>query len=209
MYVGREHAEHLKAALEENYEISTDWTGGLYCGIKLQWDYETCTVDLSMPGYISAVLHRFQHPKPERPKHAPYKHQPINYGAKVQFVPPADNSAPLTDTQKITLQQVVGCLMYYARAVDPTMLVALSTQASAQAKGTAATADAMVQLLDYCATHPDEEVRYHSSDMVLQVSSDASYLSEPETRSRTGRQFYLGRKEEQPKLINGPIMFSL
>jgi hypothetical protein len=25
MYVGREHAEHLKAALEENYEISTDW----------------------------------------------------------------------------------------------------------------------------------------------------------------------------------------
>jgi hypothetical protein len=28
MYVGREHDEHLKAALEENYEISTDWEGG-------------------------------------------------------------------------------------------------------------------------------------------------------------------------------------
>jgi hypothetical protein len=30
MYVGREHAEHLKAALEENYKISTDWEGALY-----------------------------------------------------------------------------------------------------------------------------------------------------------------------------------
>jgi hypothetical protein len=55
MYVGREHAEHLKTALEENYEISTDCTGGLYCGIKLQWDYETRTVDLSMPSYIAVV----------------------------------------------------------------------------------------------------------------------------------------------------------
>jgi hypothetical protein len=57
MDVGREHAEHLEAALEENYEISTDWKGGLYCDIKLTWDYAARTVDLSMPGYISAVLH--------------------------------------------------------------------------------------------------------------------------------------------------------
>jgi hypothetical protein len=53
------------------------------------------------------------------------------------------------------------------------MIVALSTPASAQAKGTVSTADAMVQLLDYCVTHPDLEVRYQSSDMVLHVSSDA------------------------------------
>jgi hypothetical protein len=29
MYVGQEHVEHLEAALEENYEISTDWEGAL------------------------------------------------------------------------------------------------------------------------------------------------------------------------------------
>jgi hypothetical protein len=185
MYVGREHAEHLKAALEENYEISTYWKGELYCGIKLTWDYVARTVDLSMPGYIASVLHRFQHPHPARPQHAPYKMQPINYGAKVQFATPADTSTPLTDTEKLTLQQVIRCLLYYARAVDPTMLVALRTLAYAQAHGTAATADAMHQLLDYCATHPDAEVRFHSSDMLLQVSSNASYLLEPEARSRT------------------------
>jgi hypothetical protein len=97
MYAGREHAEHLKAALEENCEISTDWEGALYCGIKLTWDYSDRTVDLSMPGYITTVLHRFQHPRPARPQHAPYKMQPINYGAKMQFGTPADTSTPLTD----------------------------------------------------------------------------------------------------------------
>jgi hypothetical protein len=55
----------------------------------------------------------------------------------------------------------------------------------------------MHQLLDYCATHPNTEVRFHSSDMVLQVSSDASYFLEPEARSRTGGHFYQ---------INGPIL---
>jgi hypothetical protein len=62
MYVVREHVEHVKAALEENYEISTDWAGGLYFVIKLQWDYEACNVDLSMAGYIAAVLYIFQYP---------------------------------------------------------------------------------------------------------------------------------------------------
>jgi hypothetical protein len=155
MYVGQEHAEHLKAALEENYEISTDWDGALYCEIKLTWDCTAQTVDLSMPGYIAAVLHRFQHPPPARPQHAPYKIQPINYGAKVHFTAPADTSVPLTDSQKLNLKQVIGCLLYYGRAVDPKMLVALSTLASAQAQGTAAIAEDMNQILDYCATHPN------------------------------------------------------
>jgi hypothetical protein len=207
VYVGREHVEHLKAALEDNYEISTDWEGAMYCVIKLTWDYAARTVDLSMPGYIATVfLHRFQNPHPARPQNAPYKMQHIKYGAKVQFATPVDTSTPFTDAEKLTLQQVIGCLLYYARAVDPTMLMAISTLASAQAQGTAATADAMHQLLDYCATHPDAEVRFHSSDMVLQVSSDASYLSEPEARSRTGGHFYLGNNDDRQQQINGPIL---
>jgi hypothetical protein len=131
--------------------------------------------------------------------------RPINYGAKVHFATPADMSTPLTYAEKLKLQQVIGCLLYCARAVDPTMLVDLSTLVSTQAQGTAATADAMHQLLDYCATHPDAEVRFNSSDMVLQVSSDSSYLSEPEAYSRTGGHFYLGNNDDQQLQINGPI----
>jgi hypothetical protein len=195
MYVNREHEEHLKAALKENYDISTDWDGALYCGIKLKWNYVARTMDISMPGYIAAVLHRSQYPTLARPQHTPYKMQPINYCAKVQFVTPADMSAPLTEPQKLKLQQVIVSLLYYTRSVDPTMLVALGTLASAQTKDTAATVEAMHQLLDYWATHPDTEFLYHPSDMVLQFSIDASYFSEPEARSHTSGHFYLGNND--------------
>jgi hypothetical protein len=66
-YVGAEHAQHLIAALETDYNVSKDWTGGLYCGITLNWDYANKRVDLSMPVYIKDALHKFQHPLPKRP----------------------------------------------------------------------------------------------------------------------------------------------
>jgi hypothetical protein len=50
-YVGREHAEHLMACMRKNYNISSDWNGGAYCGLTLDWDYKKCTVDVSMLGY--------------------------------------------------------------------------------------------------------------------------------------------------------------
>jgi hypothetical protein len=58
-YVGREHAEHLIACtIQKNYNISSDWNGRDYCGLTLEWDYKNRTVDLSMPGYIRAALHK-------------------------------------------------------------------------------------------------------------------------------------------------------
>jgi hypothetical protein len=47
------------------------------------------------------------------------------------------------------------------RAVDNTMLVALGTLAAAQTQGTEKTMDAIKQLLNYAATHPDAAVRFH------------------------------------------------
>ncbi len=44
-YVGKEHIDHLIECLRENYELTEDWTGNLYCGIKLLWDYTTFTLD--------------------------------------------------------------------------------------------------------------------------------------------------------------------
>ena len=64
------------------------------------------------------------------------------------------------------------------------MLVAIGSLSAAQSKGTEATAQKVTQLLDYCTTHPDAIIRYHQSDMILDVDSDASYLSEPKARSQ-------------------------
>jgi hypothetical protein len=35
-------------------------------------------------------------------------------------------------------------------------------------------------------THPDAIIRYHASDMILNVHSDASYLSAPKAHSQAG-----------------------
>ena len=38
-YSGKDHALHLKAALETKYKVTTDWEG-LYIGIPIKWDYK-------------------------------------------------------------------------------------------------------------------------------------------------------------------------
>jgi hypothetical protein len=63
-YVGKQHAEHLWNALLQTYELTTDWTAMVYSGMTLQWDYDTRTCDISMPGYVSNVLSKFQHEAP-------------------------------------------------------------------------------------------------------------------------------------------------
>ena len=37
-YTGKEYADHLLNTLKTRYEVSEDWEGKLYCGIKLNWN---------------------------------------------------------------------------------------------------------------------------------------------------------------------------
>jgi hypothetical protein len=175
--------------------------------MTLEWNYEEGHVTISMPGYVEKALQRFTHPSPSRPQHSPHAWTAPNYGASVQYPAPDDTSLPL-DSKGITrLQQIIGTFLFYARAVDNTMHVALGTLAAAQTQGTAQTMDAAIQLLNYAATHPDAAVRFSRSDMKLYIHSDASYLSEPKARSKVGGYFYSGNSNESadnPK-PNGPI----
>jgi hypothetical protein len=205
--VGKQHAEHLIAAIEENYQYSTDWEGTLYCGVTLKWDYKQRTVDLSMPGYVTALLNKYQHPAPTRPQHAPHAWTKPNYGTKIQMTDNTDESPMLPPEQVKRIQQVTGTLLYYARAVDATMLPALGTIAAQQSKANTTTANAVRQLLDYAHTHPDATIRYRASDMILRLHSDASYLSEAKARSRGAGHFYLGEKpSNQPVRNNGALL---
>jgi hypothetical protein len=86
-YVVKEHAEHLIDALETDYAVSKDWTGGIYCGITLKWDYENKHVDLSMPGYIKDALHKYQHHITKRPQYAPHNWTVPAYDQSIQYAP--------------------------------------------------------------------------------------------------------------------------
>jgi len=204
-YTNLVDVQHLLAALRERYQITEDWSASRYCGLSLAWDYANRTVDISMPGYIERALQRFRHPTPARPEHSPHAWQPPSYGAATQLTPAPDTSDTLDPAARRRVQEVIGVLLYYARAVDPTLLVALNTLASQQANATQATARAVHQLLDYCATHPDATIRFHASDMVLWTHSDASYLSAPQGRSRAAGYSFLSSRPGSPPTATTPV----
>jgi hypothetical protein len=148
-YVDCEHAEYLMECIKKNYNISSDWKGSAYCVLTLEWDYKNRTVDLSMPGYIKAALHKYQHAAPARPVHAPHTWNTPVYGSKTQYVENETTSPALSakDVNKL-LQHLTGTLLYYARAVDPTLIMPINVLASKQSRSTADTADKVIKLLN-------------------------------------------------------------
>ena len=203
-YVGKEHAEHLISALHD-YDISTDWHGTKYIGLTLEWDYERREVHVSMPGYIAKARKEFGHEMPKKRQDSPYPSIPIKYGAKHQYAEPADAS-PLLDAEgKNYIQRVNGKFLYLARAVDLTILAALSSLAAQQSKPTEETRRRAQQLIDYLATQEEAIITYRASNMILAVHSDASYLSETNARSRVGGHFFLSADDPIPA-DNGAIL---
>ena len=83
--------------------------------------------------------------------------------------------------------------------------MALSSIASKQTRDTMNTMAKAKQLLNYLATHPDATIWFRASDMILNVHSDASYLSEKEAHSRPCGHFFMGwsPKDGDPIKLNG------
>jgi hypothetical protein len=160
-----------------------------------------------MPGYIKAALHKYQHPAPAHPEHAPHTWNPPIYSAKTQFVSEPTPSPAISEKDVNKVQQITGTLLYYARAVDPTLIMPINVLASEQSNATQVTADKVKKLLNYCNTHPETKIRYHASDMILHTHSDASYLSENEAKIRAGGFFYMGNTtKNDKKLTNGATL---
>jgi hypothetical protein len=203
--VGKQHADHLRDALLRSYELTTDWKWKVYSGMSLKWDYKNRTCDIAMPGYVANVLSKFQHDTPKQPQHTPSRYVTPVYGAKTQYAT-QDETPPLTAKQCLNIEKVTRSVLYYARAVDPTIRMPLNDIDTEQTKATEKTQAATNQLLDYLATHPDATIRNHASDMILHIHSDASYLSVSNARSRLGGLFCCGDKPPQEDTLNGSIL---
>ena len=134
-----------------------------------------------MPTCKTNALLKFQHAKPAKPCYFPHPVKPIQYGATVQYADVELEPAPATKEQIKHCQQVIGTLLFYARAVDPTMLPALNTLAETQAAPTKDTLLNIKQLLDYAATNPNAAIKYRASKIHLWVDSNAAYLVAPKS----------------------------
>jgi hypothetical protein len=150
-YVGKEHAQHLKNALEEHYKLTCDWTGKWYIRITLDWDYNKCQVHLFMPNYVQKALKKNQH-KAGKLQHAPYQSAPIQYGTKNQHARQESKALLLDNKAKWFIQQICGKFLFLGRAVDSTLLCPISTIASQSSKPTEDTMQQTLQLLNYLAT---------------------------------------------------------
>lgn len=141
-----------------------------------------------MLGYITKIVKRFKvAPTASAASLAVYT--PRSYGAPNQL-PTTDTSAPRNTDATKTPQAQVGCLLYYARGVDCTILPVVTNISSRQSAPTQAVADAMTRLLHYCARYPDNCLIYHTCPMKFNILFDASYLSRPQSRSVAGSVNY-------------------
>jgi hypothetical protein len=78
-----------------------------------------------MPGYIKKTLQEYEHVVPTKPQHCTYSPEPKHFGSKAQR-PLHGDTSPLLDNKGKTRNQK-GSILYYAQAMDMTVLMALST----------------------------------------------------------------------------------
>ena len=160
-----------------------------------------------MPGYVQQAASKFprENQGPTKPTDAPHPYKASKKHG-LPKTPPVDNGAKLSPHAIKQLQQIVGTFLFHSRAVDPTMLTALSIIATEQTQGTETTKDKAEHFLTYAATHPNATLKYYKSDMILKIHSDASYLSEGQGRSRAGGHFYLGNRDHTTDPPNAPSL---
>ena len=97
-------------------------------------------------------------------------------------------------------QENVGILLDYSEAMGPTLACALRSIAARQMNG-------ITSVLEAChvAIHPHAAICYHAIKMILVVHSDASYLSEPDSKIHMrGHYFLTDNNSNAPN--NGTIL---
>ena len=103
-YFSKADAHHLIDALQENYKITLDWEGSLYCGMELNWNYSEGRVDNHMPGYVIWALAKFNQPAPGKPQHPPHLWVTPVYDSRQQQTPKETPKASLLEkdvTQRV------------------------------------------------------------------------------------------------------------
>ena len=168
-YNNKEDVEYLISVIEKKYKLTVDWEGKKYLGMTIEQDLKKETITLSMPGYVQKALVRFNITKSKNDTNSPSIYIKPEYGKQAQLDTIDPNAEPVTDPKfKKLLQQVVGVFLYYARAVDPTMLTSLSKLASQQANPTQSTVEALNRFL----LHANKK-KYTSKGKVLFRVCDA------------------------------------
>ena len=194
--------KYFTACLAELYHIKVHPVCVSFLGFTVVYDRVARTISLSYPSYIPDLLTRLNIPN-LRTRKSPCVYVPPVFGSKDPQVTLQDTSSPASKDDLATLQIIIGSILYYARAVDGTMLPAVCLLSSQQSAPTANTMKAAYRLLGYAKLHPNHCLVFKPSDMILRIHSDASYLNRSKSGSTAGGYHYLGTTD--PDFFNGPV----
>ena len=132
-------------------------------------------------------------------------------GQKVQFAMPPEAIPVLNNKGTKRFQAITRTFQYYAKTIDPTIILAVRELASQQGAPTETTIEMCNMLRYYAHTYPTATFRYYASDMCLHVEYDVAYLVQPRARSWVAGHFYFndriptGTSKPNPK-PNGTII---
>jgi hypothetical protein len=141
-----------------------------------------------MPGYVIKKLQEYKHSKPFKVQNCPYAPKPKKYGSEAQ------TPLPPNDSLKLNKLGIKRANFFFEESIlrrsggydsfDGTQFHSCGTNKS-NGKDKAR----CIQLLDYLSSQADAEVQNHSSDMIMNIHSNALYLSEANAQSRTCGHF--------------------
>ena len=137
---------------------------------------------------------KFKHVAPSKKQNSPHPHAIPQYGVKTQYAESQDESPLLNKEDTKHVQAVMGTLLYYAHAVNSTILTALSSLATEQAKPMQKTMEKVKQLLDYCTSQEEAIITYKKRKMILVVHSGSGCCSEKKLRSQARGHFFFSKE---------------
>jgi hypothetical protein len=111
-------------------------------------------------------------------------------------------STPVSPAEKTRIQQVVGSLLFYAKALDLSLFTAVCQLSSHQSTFTQHDLSSAHRLLNYSSSHPNFHKTIRPSSMALWACTDASFLSRPKSGSVAGCSVGLG--DPHPTFLTNP-----
>ena len=175
-YQNRDDFDFLVSCLSRLYHVKSHPVASKFLGFALSHNRAERTLSLSYPGYVDALLLRLR-PLGVKPATTPAIYHPPIYGSSAPQSASSDSSPLASMTQRKELEVAVGYLLYYGRCVDGRVLPATCALASALTTATFNTMADLERLLGFVAMHPNGMKVFRPSSMILDVFTDASYLS--------------------------------
>ena len=134
-----------------------------------------------MPIYIPTTLKKFQQKPLSCAQDSPNLWNKPVYVKHIQFATQQSSAPKLNSAGTHCVQFINGNFLYYARAVDSTIIPDINNISTWQSAMTKDTMEKFNQVLDYASTYPNTTIWYHPRYMIIITDTDSSFLILPES----------------------------